>query len=298
MQSKYKIHIKEIDQDHEKIFTKMEQIHEFFDDPSDQPRWRYGWEEGISFIKSFFPIHFVNEESYMENNNYEDIEKHKQAHKEFWNLIEREEKIVQDDEYSVYSIRREISTLFTRYTTHILSYDAALSHRGLHELKKVEKDNIQDDDVVSGLGEMIAVLTGHVVTTLSTSYELDEELRDGIFYAVDFKTSKGEKITALFILEPKLVKAVFTETLGYEITEINDTLVEMMSMFVNQALSDVLKNNFDISASRTEEILSGRMLFSVDGRDLVNRIEWGYKLLYGSDLGKLSVMLQKFTLDI
>lgn len=215
-----------IDKDHQRLFSIIRKII-LLSRENDEERVQYAAKEGLKFLISYAEKHFEKEEQFMLSVSYPEFARHKAMHDDFkTNILPALKKELDDNDYSMESIRHFLGICTGWLTTHIMMVDQTILHPD-----KYQRMDLQFSD----LSKTLDAVMKKIIFNL---YEMDSQLISNhytgwdfgkaLFYELTYVTAEKEVIHLLFTMEQKGVFALASQRAGIEINKVDTYLLTLI----------------------------------------------------------------------
>ncbi|KAB2954293.1 bacteriohemerythrin [Heliorestis acidaminivorans] len=125
---KYKVGVPIIDEQHEELFNR---VSDFIQTVQTKGSWEQKLvkvKETMAFMQEYVVTHFDDEEVYLEKINYPDLQKHKDAHKQFKDAVNNYVKLLDEQGYSEEVVQEFSAKLMTWLIMHVAAMDQKIGH--------------------------------------------------------------------------------------------------------------------------------------------------------------------------
>lgn len=115
--------IPEIDEQHEELIDKLSELNNMLVSGVNYNDLRVF----LDYLENYAALHFINEENYMEEYKYNEIEEHKEQHKEFYRYYNSFKNLIKENA-EIDIILNELHTGMLKWLeTHLREYDSKLA---------------------------------------------------------------------------------------------------------------------------------------------------------------------------
>lgn len=285
---RYELGMEEIDREHKKLFSIIHKVMELAENGEDR-RAKYACREGVKFFRNYTLGHFAHEEKFMESLNYGGYERHKKIHDDLKNnLLPSMEKELEENDYSMDTVRHFLGICAAWLTTHIMGEDQAIMNRQINNHIQLEINSQE-----AGLEKLLQAL-------LQQMYDLEMEpiskqytgwdFGKAIFHELTFIDEKKEVTRIIFTVEEKLIFSLASQRLGGEVKRI-DSFVSGVIKEVFLSLAN--KISFHMGMNGEYKSRSGILLSTDEIREIFRHRTILYSTLFKSSIGHFACSIYK-----
>lgn len=281
--SRYSLGIPEIDKEHKKLFSIIEKIIELTENNEDS-KVQHACREGVKFFKNYTIKHFAHEESLMESLNYEGYERHKKIHNDLReNVIPAIEKELEENEYSIQSVRHFLGICTAWLSTHIKSEDQRILRKQLvlGAQMNIGKQDEQFEQVLKNIIQDIYQIEIETISKCYTGWDFGK----AIFHEMTYVTEERKVMHIIYALEEKLIFSLASESLGIEFKKVDEFLLAA----VREILFDIGKKiGVYMGIESNYKSRSGVMLQTSEIETIFRDRKILYSTLFKSDRGNFA----------
>ena len=276
----YNIGVEIVDKAHKQLFSIVRRIMNLLND-GDEKRRRFACQEGIKFFKSYTAKHFAEEEAYMLSIGYDGYEQQRAIHESLKNqtlpVLEAE---LEASKYSDASVEHFLGVCIGWLTTHIMIEDKAITG------KSVQLNwNRHPGSEISAVKEMIALeiqQTFGLESTLMNEHYAGWDLRDPLYYELQYADENGEKLAIIMVMEERLALESTGQMLGMNFSEVNNIVVSAIKQIIRSFVHRIANAMGDQKQYRFtgDQMLNGKIFM-----ERYRERPFQYSMLYATHQG-------------
>lgn len=249
----FNIGVKIIDDEHQRLFQIINRL---FLLKGEAAKSRRACQEGIKYFKSHAIQHFEDEENYMEQIGYKEIQMHKRLHKDFReNSLPALEKELLREDFSPSAVEHFLAVCAGWLIGHTLTEDMAIAGEKISKWADLlpEEDLIAMEEVILSLLNTMFRLKAQVI---SNAYD-GEKFGKGIYYRLVYgREQDDKKWEILLVFEDKILVNTVGKLIGSKSGKVDIILLNAVRYTACQFVRHVMNHYPSIrSYDMTEENL-------------------------------------------
>jgi len=240
----YKIGIKSIDKEHEKLFHILNRL---FESGQQEKKSQWVCREAVKYFKDHALQHFRNEEEYMNSIQYAGYKVHKRIHDNFRErMLPALEQELELTNYSAHAVDHFLGICARWLVGHTLSEDQAIgTGERIHQWEQLlteEEQAVMGQTVIHWLHSMFQ-LNSHLISSCYSG----EKFGDGIYYRLIYSTKEKKNLEFLLVFEEQLLVNIIGGVMDSKAKTVNAMLINVARYTAKQFL-EYMKRYFPVLA--------------------------------------------------
>ncbi|MCM1568748.1 MAG: hemerythrin domain-containing protein [Roseburia sp.] len=237
---RFNLGVANIDKAHQRLFSIVGKLLVLNEDEAKQ---QHACREGVKYFKSYTIKHFAEEEAYMQSIHYSGYEIHKKLHDNMRdNTIPALEQELEEQNYSIESVRHFLGICVGWLTGHIMIEDCAIAGRTTN--KWVHRPS--EDELMSLEKAIIQVLHDifKIDARIISEHYSGEDFSFGktICYRLTYLAQDGKHFQVFLTYEEQMVLNALGSMLGKQIKRADQTVLYAMRILSQQFMDCVGKH--------------------------------------------------------
>lgn len=275
--------VEELDKDHQRLFSIIRKILVLSEEEEDE-KVVHAAKEGIKFFTSYTLSHFGREEKYMKDHNYPEYDLHKGMHDDLKNnVLPSLKQELEDNEYSIDSIRHFLGVCVGWLSTHIMMVDQTILHHDRYQ--RIDLNFSKVSDSLNEIMKKVIHNLYHINAELISSHYTGWDFGKALFYELTYTTGEKKSIHLLFTIEQKGVFALASQRTGMEIKRVDAYLLSLIKEILSNMTQQIA---YYLKLSGEYKQRSGVMLESSEVESIFINKHLTYSSLFNTPVGKLA----------
>lgn len=275
--------VEELDKDHQRLFSIIRKILVLSEEEEDE-KVVHAAKEGIKFFTSYTFSHFGREEKYMKDHNYPEYDLHKGMHDDLKNnVLPSLKQELEDNEYSIDSIRHFLGVCVGWLSTHIMMVDQTILHHDRYQ--RIDLNFSKVSDSLNEIMKKVIHNLYHINAELISSHYTGWDFGKALFYELTYTTGEKKSIHLLFTIEQKGVFTLASQRTGMEIKRVDAYLLSLIKEILSNMTQQIA---YYLKLSGEYKQRSGVMLESSEVESIFINKHLTYSSLFNTPVGKLA----------
>ena len=275
--------IEELDKDHQRLFSIIRKIL-LLSEEKDDEKVIHAAKEGLKFFISYTLSHFGREEKYMKDHNYPEYDLHKGMHDDLKNnVLPSLKQELEDNEYSIDSIRHFLGVCVGWLSTHIMMVDQTILHHDRYQ--RIDLNFSKVSDSLNEIMKKVIHNLYHINAELISSHYTGWDFGKALFYELTYITQEKKAIHLLFTIEQKGVFTLASQRTGMEIKRVDAYLLALIKEILSNMTQQIA---YYLKLSGEYKQRSGVMLESSEVASIFINKHLTYSSLFNTPVGKLA----------
>lgn len=275
--------VEELDKDHQRLFSIIRKILVLSEEEEDE-KVVHAAKEGIKFFTSYTLSHFGREEKYMKDHNYPEYDLHKGMHDDLKNnVLPSLKQELDDNEYSIDSIRHFLGVCVGWLSTHIMMVDQTILHHDRYQ--RIDLNFSKVSDSLNEIMKKVIHNLYHINAELISSHYTGWDFGKALFYELTYTTGEKKSIHLLFTIEQKGVFTLASQRTGMEIKRVDAYLLSLIKEILSNMTQQIA---YYLKLSGEYKQRSGVMLESSEVESIFINKHLTYSSLFNTPVGKLA----------
>lgn len=275
--------VEELDKDHQRLFSIIRKILVLSEEEEDE-KVVHAAKEGIKFFTSYTLSHFGREEKYMKDHNYPEYDLHKGMHDDLKNnVLPSLKQELEDNEYSIDSIRHFLGVCVGWLSTHIMMVDQTILHHDRYQ--RIDLNFSKVSDSLNEIMKKVIHNLYHINAELISSHYTGWDFGKALFYELTYTTGEKKSIHLLFTIEQKGVFTLASQRTGMEIKRVDAYLLSLIKEILSNMTQQIA---YYLKLSGEYKQRSGVMLESSEVESIFINKHLTYSSLFNTPVGKLA----------
>lgn len=275
--------VEELDKDHQRLFSIIRKIL-VLSEEKEEEKVVHAAKEGIKFFTSYTLSHFGREEKYMKDHNYSEYDLHKGMHDDLKNnVLPSLKQELEDNEYSIDSIRHFLGVCVGWLSTHIMMVDQTILHHDRYQ--RIDLNFSKVSDSLNEIMKKVIHNLYHINAELISSHYTGWDFGKALFYELTYTTGEKKSIHLLFTIEQKGVFTLASQRTGMEIKRVDAYLLALIKEILSNMTQQIA---YYLKLSGEYKQRSGVMLESSEVESIFINKHLTYSSLFNTPVGKLA----------
>lgn len=275
--------VEELDKDHQRLFSIIRKIL-VLSEEEEYEKVVHAAKEGIKFFTSYTLSHFGREEKYMKDHNYPEYDLHKGMHDDLKNnVLPSLKQELEDNEYSIDSIRHFLGVCVGWLSTHIMMVDQTILHHDRYQ--RIDLNFSKVSDSLNEIMKKVIHNLYHINAELISSHYTGWDFGKALFYELTYTTGEKKSIHLLFTIEQKGVFTLASQRTGMEIKRVDAYLLALIKEILSNMTQQIA---YYLKLSGEYKQRSGVMLESSEVASIFINKHLTYSSLFNTPVGKLA----------
>lgn len=275
--------VEELDKDHQRLFSIIRKILVLSEEEEDE-KVVHAAKEGIKFFTSYTLSHFGREEKYMKDHNYPEYDLHKGMHDDLKNnVLPSLKQELEDNEYSIDSIRHFLGVCVGWLSTHIMMVDQTILHHDRYQ--RIDLNFSKVSDSLNEIMKKVIHNLYHINAELISSHYTGWDFGKALFYELTYTTGEKKSIHLLFTIEQKGVFTLASQRTRMEIKRVDAYLLSLIKEILSNMTQQIA---YYLKLSGEYKQRSGVMLESSEVESIFINKHLTYSSLFNTPVGKLA----------
>lgn len=234
----YNLGIELIDKEHQQLFRVINRLFTF---AREEKKSQWACQEAIKYFKEHALKHFADEEAYMESMHYEELETHRQLHREFREktlaLLEQE---LEEKDYSPNAVEHFLGVCAGWLIGHTLTEDRAIAGESVH--KWVELLPEQEYDAIKKVILQLLYDMFHLESQIISETYKGEKFGKGVYYRLVYGSKQSEETWEIFmVFEERLLVRTVGSAMGIQTDKLDAMLIHAARYTAQQFVGRIME---------------------------------------------------------